>query len=719
MGGSALTAAEGAATQDPRLVVLFALPPGLSTFVKNHSSEESSVIFERRVLRQSSVVFEVRPGSKSRSWTSKMSRGTHKRQLWLINEEVIVTKVSERSQANAYRELCREFVRQLAVSDVSTNGQFLLALRFNSGFVFTAHFPSRRELEIWVSLLTSRDQVGFPWGMPFEDPEELPSFATGGGSRAVNVGDKSSEPPRQPMCDLVFHRLTDEELKSVRDRIARVEGLAAAQEAALSQLTGEPSSVRSMKKRQLRMQRVMYGALKELQALSLRASRQLFGLQDTGAAMEKVEQEKRLVAKERAVGISKSSGSSNSWSESDESTEDDTFQDLEDIPPPLHGARAVKVVDQHLPVVDPTSPSLVQREVVPPMPSAPPRRLGSGSNNWGSGGDNELLNALRRQLALKEVELVKVKNQLANVVNETWRKNLQVAQLKKDITESASAMKTELGSHPLVSKGLRDSDNITTDSSSNDNNVAVIVGSEPVDAAAALSLQPEALITHDYAMADDSTQERRFLLGLSLDVMRKVLALVSIKDLASLMLVNKQSNDIIANDDLLWRIHLMRRIPPRGVVPEAVRRATSSSKEQLRLLFEEFICAGCGALLPFGPSDNTAWQLLHLPVCRRPECFQMATVSKEDAQQVYALYDVDLSTMRSAKDPTQAPSSSRTLFRRRSVLLKSYAKYGGPEGLALRRRALFKQRQLIALSRFKPMTTRPVDLLLDDEQNFL
>ena len=79
------------------LVALRSLSPGCSTFVKspgNDGQPEISVMIERRVLRQSCVVFEVRAGSKMRSWAKKQARGTHKRQLWLINEELIVTKVN-------------------------------------------------------------------------------------------------------------------------------------------------------------------------------------------------------------------------------------------------------------------------------------------------------------------------------------------------------------------------------------------------------------------------------------------------------------------------------------------------------------------------------------------------------------------------------------------------------------------------------------------------
>lgn len=55
-----------------------------------------------------------------------------------------------------------------------------------------------------------------------------------------------------------------------------------------------------------------------------------------------------------------------------------------------------------------------------------PQRRGSQPSYVG----DDVLFMVRRQLALKELELSKVKSQLSNLANEAWKKNLQVAELK-------------------------------------------------------------------------------------------------------------------------------------------------------------------------------------------------------------------------------------------------------------------------------------------------
>ena len=204
-------------------------------------------------------------------------------------------------------------------------------------------------------------------------------------------------------------------------------------------------------------------------------------------------------------------------------------------------------------------------------------------------------------------------------------------------------------------------------------------------------------------------------MGLPMDILRKIAAQLAVTDLNSLMQTSRAGYTAISEDNLIWSSQLMARVPPRGIVPVSVTSASSSPKEQLRLLFDRHLCAGCGKLLPFGPSDTPLWQLLGLAACRAPECFQRATISAEQAQALYVLDEADLVSLRGALPPgIKAP-----LYSRRDVKRASYMKYGGPKGLEARKRSLFKQQQLMRLSQFKPMTTRPTDLLLDEDIDFL
>lgn len=58
--------------------------------------------------------------------------------------------------------------------------------------------------------------------------------------------------------------------------------------------------------------------------------------------------------------------------------------------------------------------------------------------------------------------------------------------------------------------------------------------------------------------------------------------------------------------------------------------------------------------------------------------------------------------------------AGKTVYVKRDVKLLAYKKYGGKNGLMMRLRSKAKQRQLLKLSQFGAIKTRPVDLLLDE-----
>lgn len=651
--------------------MLRGLENGCTTFVR--AGDTTSVLAERRVLRQTSVVFEVRSQSKMRSWSRKLGRGTHKRQLWLVNEELIVTK--EIGTPPVHHELCREFVRQMETKDVSNKGHELMAVTFATGFVFTAHFETRRELEVWLSLLRPDPTAQFPWGLPFEEAGVL------------------ENQDRKQNKQALLEPVDADAVNGVMERLAHIEGLMAAQMAALTLDDGV--SARATRKRQLRMHRQMFGVLKEMQAISLEGTKRLFGASSTappnqlgnGAPAGRRRVRRRRLGQEEE---------DESWSESDDSSaegaagsgsngtagEEDVNLAPIDKPQPL--------VAEALALPPPPD---APRNVVPPMPTVPPAK------HWtpGSGElDNDVLYALRRQLASKELELNKVKTQLANLVNESWRKNLQVAHLKKELSEHQQLVRDE-----IYNSSTSVSTIVVSNSSNNSNNdAAVATVAAPVVAVAS----PVVTVK----LATTPTFSQRSFLGLNLDVLRKILRLVSVADLGSLAQTSRQATELLRKEEQVWKWHLMARIPPRGIVPVAVvAAAPENSREQLRLMHRQYLCHGCGTLLPFGPSDTAWWDRLELPLCRRAECFQAATVTAPEALSTYALSTADLRPLQSAM------SGAVQVWRRRDAVRVAYAKYGGGEGLASRLRSLAKQRQLIALSRLGPVTTRPTELLLD------
>jgi hypothetical protein len=661
------------------LVAVRSLEPGLTTFVRGAAGSETCVLAERRVLRQTSVVFEVRSGSKMRSWRAKLGRGTHKRQVWLVNEEMIVTK--EIGMPVVHHELCREYVWRMQVADVSQGAHCLLAVTFASGFVFTAHFESRRELEVWQSLLRPDETAIFPWGLPFEEASQADARAESGSSRQLLLR------PLDPQAE-----------SAVLEKLANVEGLMAAQTAAL-QMTADVS-VRATRKRQARMQRQLFGVMKDMHDFSFDSSRRLFGV-PVSPVKPVVAKAVRRVAR-RGSSSGDDGGGSDSWSESDDGSSEGALDEDVNLAP----------IDKPQPSVAetlaslPPPPSAPRGDLVPPMPSVPSaaaRMLSPGASQSGD-MESEVLYAVRRQLALRELELTRVKTQLANLVNETWKKNLQVAQLKRDL--SARQTVEELARPVAVAAAVA--------APGNNNNVAVNVTVPKVSPRVhplpqPLPLQPQPLAQ---AVADPTatvtTPKPRSFLGLNMDVLRKIAALLSVGDLSALCQTSRLARRLLWDDEVVWKALLMARIPPRAIVPVSVTAAApGSAREQLRLMYSQFVCQGCGALLPFGPSDNFWWEKLDLPLCRRPECFQAAVISVSDAGSQFALTPDDLSGFKFEM------SGTMPVYRRREVVRASRRKFGGSEGLAARLRSLAKQKQLILLSRLGPLTTRPTSLLLE------
>lgn len=204
----------------------------------------------------------------------------------------------------AYHELCREFVRLMVVTDVSEGAHYLMAVKFASGFVFTAHFGSRREMDVWISLLRPDDSIQFPWGLPFEE--------------AGTIDEK-----RVLGKEIVFPTVKREAAESLLSKLANVEGLLAAQRAAVAMQ--DNFSVRATRKRQLRIQRAMFGVLKEMHGVALDEARCAFGSlrEDAAAAAGPLtatgprRRARRKVAKKAVVG------EDDIWSESDDSSNDE------------------------------------------------------------------------------------------------------------------------------------------------------------------------------------------------------------------------------------------------------------------------------------------------------------------------------------------------------------------------------------------------------------
>ena len=651
------TGAEGAAIPD-ELIVLMGLDAGISTFVK---ADDAHLLLERRVLRQASVVFEVRAGSKTRSWARKVARGTHKRQIWLINEELIVTKSDDGSYV--HRELCREYIRQLNVVDVSQANQHLLSLEFHSGFVFIAHFATLRELEVWQSLLQPSVSDVFPWGVAFDDGFE----------------------ERSPPKELFFRASSDAEMLALLEKMTRIEGLVAAQEAALSSATRSDSqniSSRSLKRRQMRIQRAMFGALKEVQQLSLTCSRRMFGEKVSPTGQRRSRSQNRNRSK-RYGDVSSAKDDSWSESESEDSSLEDEIDGLDirlDI-----GSLDTKKEKQEIVAKPLSSPPrmhpVVGAEVVPPMPNVRPNMLRNSSGSASSSDNDLIIQALKRQLALRDMELHKVRTQLANLVNENWRKNLQVAQLKNGVDLKES----------LKSVSRREESQVETEEAL-----------QALMATASMSVE-ETRVSSPRLVASPSLRIGQQCFGLPLDLVRLILSQVSVSDIASLMQTSRINHQIVSNDDKLWNRLLMSFIPPKNAVPINVVSVSPLASLQLKALLERFVCAGCGEFLPYGPSNQLVWQILGVPLCNSDDCLERATITADEAKLELLLDSNDLEKLRFLDSPG--------LYGRRDARLASHDKYGGARGLDLRKRALYKQQQLRTLSRFKRVTTRPVDLI--------
>lgn len=171
-----------------------------------------------------------------------------------------------------------------------------MAVRFASGFVFTGHFQTRREMDVWMSMLRPDDSIQFPWGLPFEEAGAIDENRVTG-------------------REVVVRPIKDDMLDSVRHKLANIEGLVAAQVAAVS--LEENFSVRATRKRQLRIQRAMFAVLKEMHQLSLGEARQISGNVVVGDVALVPKKRRRRV---RRVGVALGN---DAWSESDDSSNDE------------------------------------------------------------------------------------------------------------------------------------------------------------------------------------------------------------------------------------------------------------------------------------------------------------------------------------------------------------------------------------------------------------
>ena len=629
------------------------------------------------------TTFEVRQGSKTRSFQRKLTRGTHMRQLWLINDDFIVTKEVN----GVYFELCRENIEKMVISNESKELkiglQYLLNIKFSNGFIFTAHFQTLEELQEWQRLLTLNIDV-FPYGLPFEDGSE------GGGSKKF-----------------VFKSLDEDVAESVTKKIRKIEELLEGQENSLANISVNERDlvIKSTKKRQMRIQRMLVSLLKEMQDISLDLVRNLLD-HDNQAAVNNANE---------------------SWSESDDDSNDEEILEkvaAEKVPSPLNSNNIEQKTtgENTSKITDEKEDERLQNISFPSIKSGysrsenresnfntVPQRRGSSSASSSSSSSSlslsssssqsyvgdDVLFMVRRQLALKELELSKVKSQLSNLANEAWKKNLQVAELKKtrseDNTENSDLLKEKLHQSDVMIQQL------TTELQRL--RAGRLKQIEELD-----EERKKREAEKVSQKAETRLHETSPLLSLDDNVLFSVLALLELPDLSSLSRCSKNARRRVFDNDNIWKL-MIRRYTGRAGVP--FKDFEDNPPHQMRLLLEKYVCVGCQTLLPFGPSNKTAYEKLRIPLCRKEECFESATVSLEDCKNELALDEQDLNKFASHK------VSGKVVFAKRDVKREAYRKYGGKNGLMMRLRSRAKQRQLLRLSKFHAIKTRPVDLLLE------
>lgn len=572
---------------------------------------------ERIVLRQQAVIFEIRPGSKARSFSRKMARGTHKRQLWLLNDVLVVTKAVDA----VYHELCRCHVGHMAVSDASADGACLLALQFGTGFVFTAHFESRSEFDRWYALLTApAAEATFPYGMDFEGVAEeggaLALRADSGGPDAHSAtGPVAVQRPMHPAVAASLEQGIQKMLGCVFFwggggffwlSLTTWHRLIAAQEAALR----GGSAAKATKKRQLRIQRMLYTALRQVADATVHTLR-----------------------------VEPAASASTPGSGPPAST-----------PAPLSAeGQATRAAPSSWSVVDgyhEAGESLL-------VPAAPPALSGANEKR---DNDSELVQALRRQLASRELELTKVKLQLHSIVNETWRKNLAVAELRSksllQVAEAAAAAARRAAAAPW--------DDVAADAST------------PPQQSPPPQQQESRL---DTVTAHEEVAPCLALLPRS--VLDRIVGYLGVPALGAMARCCRTLRDVVAASSA-WQSRLESLLGGRAL---PARLAGSHPRDQVRHVLECGSCQACGSL-------EIAVDAASVRCCASRACLDALTLMPLDAADLYLLDTAEVHML---------PVVVDVRVSRKAAEAVALAKYGSARALDAKRRMLDKKRRLLSL----------------------
>jgi hypothetical protein len=287
------------------------------------------------------------------------------------------------------------------------------------------------------------------------------------------------------------------------------------------------------------------------------------------------------------------------------------------------------------------------------MPTVPPLISTKSSS---ADLEQDVLYAVRRQLAIKELELAKVKQQLSNLVNETWRKNLQVAHLKKEMSEQ------------LLRPGGAER--------GNDNNRAPVATVEQ---------------SADVSVSDTSL---RGLPELSHALLARIASFLSLVDLSALSQCSKPLRSVVWNGDEAGWQRRLRQVFSKGPIPSNIK----SSREQLEWIRKHPVCNECGEALDRGAERR----VLGMRLCLKGECLREATMDHSEASKFFAMSADDLKDLLS-----ETRLDGVTVYRRADVRTAALNKFGGHEGLAHRLRVMEKQKMLLSLSKLGHVTSRP------------
>lgn len=276
--------------------------------------------------------------------------------------------------------------------------------------------------------------------------------------------------------------------------------------------------------------------------------------------------------------------------------------------------------------------------------------------------EQDVLYAVRRQLAIKELELAKVKQQLSNLVNETWRKNLQVAHLKKEMSEQSQMLK------PSSRRG-------------NDNNQAV---------------EPQSVMVQDKEERPDPDSDGAAfgLAQLAPYLLTRIASHVSLLDLSALSRCCRQLRRVLWDSDESGWQRRLREVFPK--VPSSI--SNKSSREQLEWMRKNPVCSECG-----DPLESSAERrILGMRLCSKNECFREATMDHSEASKFFAMSSDDLKQLQS-----ETGREGVKLYKRAEIRTAALNKFGGHEGLAHRLRVMEKQKMLLSLSKLGHVTSRP------------